>query len=552
MMKKKLEKAFVIGIIGILIFDWLIPGHVNLVKASEYDEATVRKPIVVSLGDSYSSGEGIEPFYYQNSDINVKIEKDDWLAHRSENSWPGMLTVPGLEGDLADNKDKNWFFQATSGATTNNIRIKDDPDFEPGFLKEYDKQGKKGSKLLPAQIGIFDELPPNSVDYVTLTIGGNDLGFASIIERAVIDSAVNIGEAYAIHKVDNPFVTIAIDAISGGDYLIPSKLPDQLNDAWDMFKGSTSEDIKSTYIEVCEAAGDQAELIVAGYPKLLCENGGGALFTAEQAGLINSKVQDFNEGLREIVDCCSEEYNVSFVSVEEAFNGHEAYSEDSYINGLNLLVNPVTNPTEDIQDWLVSSSYSIHPNLQGAKAYASCVQERIDEIEEEKSAKNIESNPLASEEELKSKDKHYKGVVLYPEDVVLKMFDALQEGDYEMAAECLDPATEQQLDFWGEIASTLVGLFTGEYISWGQLLLEAAGATDVSVIECYSENLEYTSNFDLLSALIPSVPGIKKLVCTEADVHVKYRYKYNDDYRIQEEDYHVRRYEWAGWRIEQN
>lgn len=41
------------------------------------------------------------------------------------------------------------------------------------------------------------------------------------------------------------------------------------------------------------------------------------------------------------------------------------------------------------------------------------------------------------------------GAVVRPEDVVLKMFDALKKGDYEEAAEYLDPATEQQLDFWG-------------------------------------------------------------------------------------------------------
>lgn len=169
---------------------------------------------------------------------------------------------------------------------------------------------------------------------------------------------------------------------------------------------------------------------------------------------------------------------------------------------------------------------------------------------EKDEAGELDENPVASKEEREADAKHFSGVVLTPEDVVLKMYDALQDGDYEFATECLDPATEQQIDFLGGIASTVVGLFTGEYISWGQLLLEAAGATDVEVIECNSYNMEYESNMDIFSELLHQIPGLNNLICTEADVYVKYRYKYNDEYYIEEENYHVRRYEWSGWRIE--
>lgn len=39
--------------------------------------------IVVSLGDSYSAGEGIEPFYGQSLPLSQKVCDHDWLAHRS-------------------------------------------------------------------------------------------------------------------------------------------------------------------------------------------------------------------------------------------------------------------------------------------------------------------------------------------------------------------------------------------------------------------------------------------------------------------------------------
>lgn len=178
----------------------------------------------------------------------------------------------------------------------------------------------------------------------------------------------------------------------------------------------------------------------------------------------------------------------------------------------------------------------------------SSVESVVGPLEKEE---DLIKNPKASDREKKAEEMHYSGVVFTPEDVVLKMFDALQEGDYELAAECLDPATEQQLDFWGGIASTIVGLFTGEYISWGQLLLEAAGATDVDVIECYSDNYVFENNLDIFSEWLPKVPGLNNLICTEADVYVKYRYEYNNEYYISEETCHVRRYEWSGWRIEE-
>ena len=86
-------------------------------QSKEEDEV-----IVVSLGDSYSAGEGIEPFYGQGLAVKDKVSNKDWLAHRSEKSWPGQLTVPGLEGTLADHKGKNWCFAAASGAVTAIIR----------------------------------------------------------------------------------------------------------------------------------------------------------------------------------------------------------------------------------------------------------------------------------------------------------------------------------------------------------------------------------------------------------------------------------------------
>jgi len=471
--------------------------------------------IMVSLGDSYSSGEGIEPFYGQEDDVSIKIQNPDWLAHRSKDCWPGMLTLPDHNGKMSDNRDEYWFFAAASGAVTDNMLNT--------FRKEY-KKGKYTSVYdLDPQLDIFNEIGANEVDYVTLTLGGNDAGFADIIAACV----------------------------KGSNYLNIGGLADKLNNTWEDFykEGGIRDNLVKAYLNIAQKAGPQAQILVAGYPELLNQDGG-FFISKSEAVLVNENVSKFNEAIAEIVqDCDDLGIKISFVSVEEAFEGHGAYSDDPYINEVILF-----SKSQDLKDFEMPSKYSIHPNYNGACAYAECVQAKIDELEATRDADeeaDPSTNPIATNDEIDAKAMHFSGVVLQPEDVVLKMFDAIQDGDYELAAECLDPATEQQLDFWGGIASTIVGLFTGEYMSWGQLVLEAAGATDVDVIECYSENMVLESNIDLFADILPQIPGLRNLICTEADVYVKYRYKYNDEYYIDEDIYHVRRYEWSGWRIEE-
>ena len=136
-------KSLVIFLTAVIILN-LCP--VTLVKAledfsdshalSEEDNILKKSRVVVSMGDSYSSGEGLAPFYGDNhiSDFdNPSPEFKEWLAHRSKNdSWPGQLVLPNFKGTLNDYKaDLNteikddgrlyWFFVASSGAKIKDI-----------------------------------------------------------------------------------------------------------------------------------------------------------------------------------------------------------------------------------------------------------------------------------------------------------------------------------------------------------------------------------------------------------------------------------------------
>ncbi len=338
---KKIVTALLCCIIVSSVFLPIITVNVHA------ETATEESRIMVSLGDSYSSGEGIEPFYGQNESTADKVKNQDWLAHRSEKSWPGRLTLQGVNGSMAQNRNDNWFFVATSGAVTDNLTHNQ--------RKEYDIDGIEGSRYIDKQLDVFKELGDKKAEYVTVSIGGNDAKFADIITEAAIPHPLN-----------------------------PGALNDKLNSVWEEFYygidgGESIRDrLYQAYCDIQDAAGAQAKIIVAGYPKLLDSNGSGFLFSENEAALINDSVSRFNDEIESIVKSCKADgMKICFVSVEKAFDGHGAYSNDAFLNEVYI-----GKKDQDLK-WSVSSAYSMHPNDKGAQAYADCVQAKIDEIEKD-------------------------------------------------------------------------------------------------------------------------------------------------------------------------
>ena len=110
---KKLTKRFLALMLVLAVtFTGIIISSPDQVSA-----AASGKKIVVSIGDSYSSGEGIEPFFGQDKASAEKVEDEDWLAHRSEKVWSSMLEIDGQKMV----HDDNWFFAAASGAETTDL-----------------------------------------------------------------------------------------------------------------------------------------------------------------------------------------------------------------------------------------------------------------------------------------------------------------------------------------------------------------------------------------------------------------------------------------------
>ena len=345
-------KTQVLRLVSILIWCSLllsIIGHSS--TFGTYAAETTKTRVIVSMGDSYSAGEGITPFFDQELKLSDKVKSQNWLAHRSKKAWSGMLTLNGVEGEMSEHYDENWYFVAASGAVTGDITGKQKKE----YVKDYLTESEIGVEFLDPQINIFNKLNDKGLkaDYVTLTIGGNDAGFANVITSAL-----------------NPV-----------DYLCPNNLYEQFHYLFEPDdKGTRGIDtilsnLEHSYKEISSKAGSQARIIVAGYPKLLDENGKGFLVRKDSAKVIDNAISIFNNKIEQLVKKNETKYNTYFVSVESAFDGKAAYSKDEFINGVCIA------GEQDLDNRSPIGAASFHPNEKGAKAYASCVQAKISELE---------------------------------------------------------------------------------------------------------------------------------------------------------------------------
>ena len=325
-------------------------------------------PVMVSLGDSYSSGEGVEPFYC--ADKEDKYSQPDWLAHRSRLSWPGKLHLTDSKGRrivMAQHKanysqttksydsfDKNnWYFVASSGAVTGSLKGSQHKSYDINLTS--DEPTQYGSYRLDSQLKVFESIDPGTTDYVTMTMGGNDAHFADVFVYAALNCS----------------------------FLNVNGINDYIDTIWDeYYNGSNSIKNRAikAYTDIRNAAGKQADIIIAGYPKIL-PKGGFLIFSASESRAIDNGITALNGEIKKITDSLrSDDFKIHFVSVEEAFEGHEIYTGmfTSYINGIKFAKD------EDLSKSQIISSYSLHPNNRGLKAYAECVQACIDSIEQQK------------------------------------------------------------------------------------------------------------------------------------------------------------------------
>lgn len=342
--------------------------------------------VIVSMGDSYSAGEGLGDYYDEKLPESQRKYSQDFLSHRSINSWPGMLNSKSDSSEtMVNQKDNNWFFVAMSGAITKNIvgdgKVAPDPITEE-YIKEnkyrfknylnsysYTATGINRFKVescvpIDFQIDVFENenLKNKEIDYVTMTIGGNDVDFAGIVTTLLHPSCIS-----------------------------PNVINDKLSQTYGILP-QVQLDLKKVYETVSKKAGKQAHIIIAGYPRLLEPQGKGALISKGEATAVNEAIDVFNNLISATVVGCGDSF--SFVPVD--FSGHEVYSDVPWLYNYEWLIKE-----DDISDFSIKnrsfvSAASFHPNLDGATEYARLVNAEIERLEGNSSLSTVPKEPQSS------------------------------------------------------------------------------------------------------------------------------------------------------------
>jgi lysophospholipase L1-like esterase len=284
--------------------------------ATPYEQATSGK--YVALGDSYSSGEGAWD-YVDGTDFDDRNDlwpfNDDREAHnrchRSANAYSQILS-----------RDNPFAGGSTSVACSGAVTV--------------DLANPNSSNTAEAaQLAALDP----STSFVTMSMGGNDIGFADVVKDCIINGARGLSFVDSCQKKHDQRI----------EKMLP-QLQATLVDRYQRIK----------------AKAPNARVVIVGYPELFVQNPsdsyGNLLFKEDQVWM-NTKANELNAMLRN----AAKQAGVEFVDPTDAFRGHGIGSDDPWINDLDI-----GGPGFSVAD-----PSSFHPNAKGHQALAGLVQEQL-------------------------------------------------------------------------------------------------------------------------------------------------------------------------------
>ena len=275
----------------------------------------------IAMGDSFSSGEGNEPF-------EPGTDTGSNTCHRSTNAWPRMLQNDLNLGSMA--------LVACSGAVSDYI------------INEYNQENVE----LPQAAYVSSE-----TQLITISIGGNDVGFGGVLTTCTL--ATNEGAtAEEKHLIEHNACIAAID------------------DAREIAGSAAFRNKLSTVFSGLRSLGGQnLQIVVVGYPNLFpayadivgsCVWGNGQPSTSgrdlasDEAGKSRLLQSELNAAIVNAVGMTNDS-NIHFVDPTNAFVGHELCRPSPWFNNVVPSVDPV----------LRRGSY--HPDSNGQVAYADAV-----------------------------------------------------------------------------------------------------------------------------------------------------------------------------------
>ncbi|MGI8579488.1 MAG: SGNH/GDSL hydrolase family protein [Solirubrobacteraceae bacterium] len=261
--------------------------------------ATTAVTPYVAIGDSFSSGEGVPPF-----DRSTTIAGRD-TCHRSSRAWP--LLLAGRSGG-------DTYSLACSGATVAEVIDGDDR------RAERDRRPSQVMRL--ARIA--------GVRLVTVTIGGNDVGFARVLRRCA--THLRCDRYYAARGHDR--LRTRIEALA-------ARLP-------------------ALYTSLQRAA-PSARVVVVGYPRLFPLRPSRFTCAAlssigpEEVRYLNARTADLDAAIRGAARTAG----AGYVDALDAFAGHAiGCAGAQWVSHLRL----------------AHPEYSFHPNTAGQRRLAEVVE----------------------------------------------------------------------------------------------------------------------------------------------------------------------------------
>ncbi|MCA9471859.1 MAG: GDSL-type esterase/lipase family protein [Nitrospirales bacterium] len=275
-----------------------------------------------ALGDSYSSGEGLPPYFNTT---------DGFLTgcHRSTRAYSTHIRTPDNTEPIADRADAQFDFLACTGSDTSNITA---------FGNQ--QRGDEPPQMAPEN-GINA-----SRDLLTITIGGNDAFFIRIVIFCFAHDACNEIKPFAPHSNF------------------------EIGDLFPLWMAVVKSRLQNLFGEIRTATPNAATLVLD-YPLVVSGNECPAvqvpffpdvkLSASEQAWMRGA-----NQQLNTAVAEAAAQVGLHYVPVANHFQGHEACGDlDDWVNGF-VLINPES---------------SFHPTSRGQLEYANVANAYLDSLQ---------------------------------------------------------------------------------------------------------------------------------------------------------------------------
>jgi hypothetical protein len=152
----------------------------------------------VAMGDSFSSGEGLQPYDVNSDYVHAIGNREDRNAcHRSQQgAYPRMVTLPGHPKPIAQHAVEgtaSFAFIACSGAMTTSITsdaVNNPPTVDDlGGHTDWGQPDQRFGEVAQVDQGWLDV----GTTHVTLSVGGNDVRFTDVMRGCIL----SIGSCYA-------------------------------------------------------------------------------------------------------------------------------------------------------------------------------------------------------------------------------------------------------------------------------------------------------------------------------------------------------------------